>query len=227
MTLILGLGNKARHGKDTFAAAIEAYYATQYYAAVKHGLRGYKPVIVQKIAFADALYREVNEWLGTTSGQRFIHNGTQRVFEDINVPDWVVPTQNAEKSARAPYGKHALLLQWWGTEHRRSQDQNYWVKQWIASINPKANIVLATDMRFFNEAAAVKSVGGFTVHVSRKNIDGTNFIDPTREANHLSEIQLDGHNYDYEITVKTGDQMLLEEWAITLVHYLRALKGHK
>jgi len=225
--LLLGLGNRARHGKDTFAAAIELYFAKQNGAAAKHGLANYKPIVVQKIAFADALYREVNEWLGTATGQGFIHNGAQRVFGDTYVPDWVVPTQNAEKSARAPYGKHAKLLQWWGTEYRRAQDPDYWVKQWVAGINPKANIVLATDMRFFNEAAAVKSVGGFTVRVSRKNEDGTPFVDPSRPADHISETQLDGYNYDHEITVKTGDQVLLEEWAITLVHYLRALKGHK
>jgi len=224
MTLILGLGNRARHGKDTFAAAIELYFAKQNGAAAKHGLANYKPIVVQKIAFADALYREANQWLSTSPAWLF---GGEGLIDTVRVPDWVTPDPEAEISVRAPYGKHAKLLQWWGTEYRRSQDQDYWVKQWVASINPKANIVLATDMRFLNEAAAVKSVGGFTVQVNRKNVDGTPFVDPSRPADHISETQLDGYNYDHEITVKTGDQVLLEEWAITLVHYLRALKGHK
>lgn len=236
MTLILGLGNKARHGKDSFATAVTSHFAGLQSAAAKHGLSTYKPVVVQHIAFADALYREVNDYLSIANnlvmstadlfkmGVREVHGGEISVTQ---IPEWVQPDPKAEVSARAPYGKHAKLLQWWGTEYRRAQNSNYWVDQWKAAINPKANIVLTTDMRFINEAEAVKSVGGFTVQVNRKNVDGTRFVDPTRDQNHPSETQLDGYNFDYEITVKTGDLVLLEEWAITMVHYLRALKGHK
>jgi len=223
MTLILGLGNKARHGKDTFAAAVDSYFAKIDAAATKHGFK-HTPVVVQHLAFADALYHEVNEWLKVNPAWT---KGGEGLMHETRIPYWVLPDSKAEKSARAPYGKHPKLLQWWGTEFRRAQDQDYWVNQWKAAINPKANIVLATDMRFFNEAAAIKSVGGFTVRVSRKDQHGTLFIDPSRDPLHASETQLDNYNYDYEITVKTGDQMLLEEWAITLVHYLRALKGYK
>jgi hypothetical protein len=236
MTLILGLGNRARHGKDTFAKAIDAHYAIQAAAAAKHELRSYKPVLVQHHSFADALYREVNAWLKVTTqdGLEYSPRGSYMVPpDDTNgftgrvIPQWVTPDPKPEVSARAPYGKHPKLLQWWGTEYRRAQDPLYWVKRWKDGINPKANIVMATDMRFLNEAEAVKSVGGLTVQVSRKNIDGTPFVDPSRDANHPSETQLDDYNFDYQITVKTGDLVLLEEWAMTLVHYLRALKGHK
>ena len=238
MTLILGLGNKARHGKDSFATAIDAHYAMLGATAGKHGLTGYKPVVVQHHAFADALYREVNAWLSTEEG-RFWASGSYTylafipaVVNDVAdgryaIPSWVQPDLMPEVSARAPYGKHAKLLQWWGTEYRRAQDPLYWVKQWEAGINPKANIVMATDMRFLNEAAAVKEIGGFTIQVNRKNADGTPFVDPSRDPNHASETELDRYNFDFQITAKTGDLVLLEEWAITLVHYLRALKGHK
>lgn len=232
MTLILGLGNKARHGKDSFASAIDTHYATQAYTAEKHGLH-HTPVLVQHIAFADALYKEVNQWLAMADGQLWA-NGVHRPGNYVGmtndgklIPDWVQPDPKAEKSARAPLGKHAKLLQWWGTEYRRSQDPDYWVKQWKAAINPRANIVIATDMRFRNEAAAVKGVGGFTIQVSRKNADGTPFVDPSRDANHVSETELDNYNYDYQLIVKTGDLALLDQWATSLVYYLRALKGHK
>jgi hypothetical protein len=228
--LILGLGNKARHGKDSFAKAIDAYYALQNGAAAKHGLSTYKPVMIQQHAFADALYKEVNDELKRRGDSLWINRQiwvgpTRSNF--VTLPDWVQPTPDAEVSTRAPYGKHPLLLQWWGTEFRRSQDPLYWVTKWKAGINPKANIVLATDMRFINEALAVKDVGGSTVRVSRLNLDGTPFVDTSRDPNHPSEIELDGHNFDYRITVKTGDLVLLEEWAVTLVHHLRALKGQK
>lgn len=226
--LIIGLGNKARHGKDTFAAAIDNHYATQYYAAQKHGLSSYKPVIVQHLAFADSLYTEVNNFLNPTSpwGVAWLRGEKNLAVESNNFfPDWVQPDPNPEVSKRAPYGKHPKLLQWWGTEFRRAQDTDYWVKKWKAAINPNAHIVITTDMRFLNEAAAIKSAGGITVQVNRFDKSGLPFVDPSRDPLHASETQLDGYNYDYKICVKTGDQALLEEWAITLVHYLRALKG--
>jgi hypothetical protein len=89
----------------------------------------------------------------------------------------------------------------------------------------KANIVLATDMRFTNETNVIKQLGGYTVNVTRVSQDGRPFYDPARPADHISETQLDDYNYDYRLIVKTGDQALLEEYAITLIHYLRALKG--
>lgn len=225
--LILGLGNKARHGKDTFAAAVDSHYATQYYAAAKHGLTHYQPVVVQQIAFADALYREVNSFLSWQVGQLWQSDRCAPFVAGIQLPSWVKATPDAEKSTRSPYGKHPKLLQWWGTEFRRQQDPDYWVKQWQAAINPKANIVITTDMRFFNEAAAIKTSGGYTVRVARLNADNSLFEDPSRDPQHRSEVELDDYNFDYNIIVKTGDQALLEEYAITLVHYLRALKGHK
>jgi hypothetical protein len=252
--LIIGLGHKARNGKDSFASAVETYYSGLHATAINHGMRSYRPVVVQRHAFADALYQEVNKWLTTSEGKRFrglggiLLNGHYTVEEGdlhdtfspngliftgvagkkpVILPDWVEPDEKPEISSRAPYGKHPKLLQWWGTEYRRAQDLNYWVKKWKEGINPKADIVLATDMRFFNEGDAVYSVGGFRVQVSRLNQDGTQFTDPDRDANHISETQLDGYNYDHRIIVKTGDIRLLEEYAITLVHYLRAMKGQK
>ena len=71
----------------------------------------------------------------------------------------------------------------------------------------------------------VKDLGGYTIQVSRRNADGTPFVDTSRDPNHPSETQLDDYNYDYKINVKTGDQVLLEEWAITLVHFLKARKS--
>lgn len=220
--LILGLGNKARHGKDSFAQSIITYYAQIDQARYRHNLTG-KSHVIQRLSFADPLYKEVNAFLETPWGIRWM-DGFKNVPVDgmIKIPDHVTP-DNPLTDPRAPRGKFTKLLQWWGTEYRRQNcGQDYWVNQWKAAINPKADIVMSTDMRFFNEAMAVQNLGGYTIQISRRNVDGTAFVDTSRDPNHPSETQLDDYNYDFKISVKTGDLVLLEEWAVTLVHYLRA-----
>ena len=219
MTLVLGLGNKARHGKDSFAQAIIRYYANLDAVRAKHAIVAKQPTIIQHLSFADALYKEVNDFLKANPQWEW-----SRMVGEVRLPDWVQPT-DMMIDPRAPYGKFPKLLQWWGTEYRRAQDPEYWTKQWKAAVNPKADIVFSTDMRFINEAQAVKELGGYTIQVNRLNVDGTKFVDTSRDPLHPSETQLDGYNYDYRIIVKTGDLVLLDEWALTLVHYLRALKG--
>ena len=65
--LIVGFGNKARHGKDTAGEAVVAYYEKQRAQTIKH--YGYGAVDISKPAaklykFADALYRECREQHG-------------------------------------------------------------------------------------------------------------------------------------------------------------------
>lgn len=63
--IIVGIGSKARQGKDMAAEAILNYYLTHSQAMYKHGLRYVGPKVV-KIGFADALYRECRELHGMT-----------------------------------------------------------------------------------------------------------------------------------------------------------------
>lgn len=68
-----------------------------------------------------------------------------------------------------PYAPEVrALLQWWGTDLRRAQDPNYWV----AYAEPKIRRTLAaqrltvvTDVRFANEAQAIRDLGGIIVEV--------------------------------------------------------------
>lgn len=51
-------------------------------------------------------------------------------------------------------------LQWWGTEYRRAQDPEYWLKAWVASL-PAGNItVICDDVRFVNESELIRALGG-------------------------------------------------------------------
>src|SRR5260221_293405 len=108
--LILGLGNRARHGKDSFAAAVTTYFANLNAAAARHGLK-HKPVVIQHIAFADALYREVNDWLfrnpawakASPEGRWFVPDEKNIAPDGTNIfylPEWVQPEPSAEISVR-------------------------------------------------------------------------------------------------------------------------------
>lgn len=249
--IVVGVGSKARQGKDTFAGAIVDYYALLADRQRKHAPKVTAPT-VKVFKFADALYAEVNAWLATTEGKRFrglggillnkhytveegenfqelhtpagIYLGTKWDKEPVIVADWVQPEPNPEVSVIAPYGKHPKLLQWWGSEYRRAQDVDYWVKKLVASIQAsKVDIALVTDMRFPNEASAIRGLGGATVEVQRLNGDGTQFIDPSRPADHISETALNGYNFDFYIKSKSA--ALTAEYAITLMEYIRGLES--
>ena len=202
--LIIGFGNRARHGKDTACNAV--------IAAMPH----FK---IQTLKFADCLYQEVNQFLETAEGAKFLMDEEVRVGE-ITIPAWVQANPDRTPQPMAPYGKHAKLLQWWGTEYRRAQDNNYWVKKAMASIPRDLDIALFSDVRFPNEADAIKQAKGYTVQVTRFNEDGSAFRDPSRDENHPSETALDYYNWDYYI--RTRNEVDYTKFqAVNLVHWLR------
>ncbi len=105
----------------------------------------------------------------------------------IQLPDWVQYDPNPDMSdPLCPYGKQRTLLQWWGTEYRRSVDEDYWVnklKERLVKEQPE--IALITDMRFPNELRFVQEYGD-AVKVERVNPDGTLYVAPG-VVPHISE----------------------------------------
>lgn len=141
-TLVVGVGYKARHGKNTVSETIVEAYRNQYN--------------IHLYAFGDALKREVNE---VDQLEVCLRNGIEYDFN----PDMTDP------KCQTKHGKQSKLLQWWGTEYRRKQNPFYWVKklgdQLIAD---KPQIAIISDMRFKNEYYFVKASGGFVVKVNRQ-----------------------------------------------------------
>jgi len=230
--LLLGFGNKARQGKDSCANAIRNYYETHYVHVQKHGLN-IRPIRVGIFKFATALYQEVNDWLKVTTqdglefsplGHYVVPPDASNNFTHRQIPDWVQPDPNAEVSPLAPYGKHPKLLQWWGTEYRRAQDTDYWVKKCVDSIPANLDIAMITDVRFPNEAEAVKQRGGYNVNIQRLREDGSIFYSSDRPVDHPSETALDGWNWDFYIKTKNPHAALVGEQAVTLAEYLRSLE---
>ena len=150
-TTIIGFGHRSRSGKDTAVETIIQRFGTG--------------VDVRRYAFADAVKREVNEAaIPFESMVEFIFWGKR----EGRLPEWVVYDPEAPMDdPLCPLGKQRSLLQFWGTNYRRAQDEDYWVNQVaqkIASDNP--TFALLTDFRFENEA----SILDFKVKVDRPGI---------------------------------------------------------
>ena len=189
MSLLIGFGNKARHGKDSAATAILEHIERRNLSIAKHYDRGYA-LPAQQFRFAEALYREARE----------LHDMTE---------------------------KDAPLLQRIGAE-RRAENVNYWVDQVFAGIDKffaaqPHGVAIITDVRYLNEAARIKEAGGYLINIARHNANGSLFVAPDRPADHPSEVELDGYNWDYYIRTRSGEQALAAELAITHFEYLRGL----
>lgn len=80
------------------------------------------------------------------------------------------------------------ILQWWGTEYRRTQNPDYWTEAWerkISQYDPDDSHILIDDVRFINELNTIKGQGGLIVKIERPGFNGAN--------NHASETALDDY----------------------------------
>jgi hypothetical protein len=88
------------------------------------------------------------------------------------------------------------LLQQWGTEFRRSQDPQYWVKYGLDYITERyqdGDIWCVTDVRFANEAEAIQDAGGVVVRVQaappiRAKRLGVGLHELEQRSKHASEV---------------------------------------
>jgi hypothetical protein len=164
---VIGLGHKARHGKDTAAAAII------------REVRG-----AQRFAFADDLY------------------AIARVHYGMTVKD-------------------APLLQRIGVDYRQVRGEDIWVRSVYAKmLQDRPRLAIITDVRFPNELAFVKALGGTAIRVTRFNADGTMFEDPSRDPNHVSEAALNNAVWDISMVAMSGQVAELEEAAIVAAEHV-------
>jgi hypothetical protein len=196
--LIIGFGHRARQGKNSAAVAmINA-------APIGSEVRMY--------AYADALRAEVKKAVAHAGGvTELIARGY------ISDPGYACDGPAEFRTAlpawvKAEDGKPRTLLQWWGTNFRRAQDVNYWVRQLTARLErEQPDIALITDVRFPNEVDAIHAAGGYVVKVTRTT--APDVIVPS----HPSEDELSGYTgWDYEINA--ADLPELRKQAAAIYH---------
>lgn len=97
----------------------------------------------ERIAFADGVKLDIEETLGLTP-------------YETNLREKPYPPEVRQ------------LLQWWGTDLRRAQDPEYWVKKGVEAIEEAAtyaSLIVVTDVRFANEAEVIRDLGGIVIEV--------------------------------------------------------------
>lgn len=124
---------------------------------------------VIRVAFADGVRQEVIDYL----------------FVDEN--------RRTELFAKPYSYEIRRLLQWWGTDLRREQDPDYWVRYGmgvaleLAVRCPVSTIITFTDVRFKNEAEAIRRAGGRVLQVMAPAEVRRSRIGQLAPADHPSE----------------------------------------
>lgn len=182
--MIIGFAGKAASGKTTAAKLL---------------IDGSKNIVI--LPMAQVLREEVEDFIrvvGATDKVSLIYGD-----QDDKVQIFYIDEQCALESCKEwagfilknsdiqdRLGSTAVsvrrILQWWGTEYRRAQDHDYWIKAWekkLQAYDLGSTHVLVDDVRFVNELDVIRKHGGVFVRIERPGFDGAN--------NHSSENSLD------------------------------------
>ncbi|MCH8285021.1 hypothetical protein IIB79_00660 [candidate division KSB1 bacterium] len=220
--VIIGIGHKARQGKDTAAERLQKifectiiHFADALYEECRNATILYKEED-KSGEIASALYLKTND-------EDYYH------FTEFNdtITGWI--KKNGVRIADLPYDadlrydgmteKDGTLLQFWGTEFRRKEfNWDYWVdivKKEIEA-NPDRDYIIP-DTRFKNEAKMISAMGGVVWKINR-----TGYTAKDRDPNHMSEVDLDDWEFDTEI-INDGSISELNEKAVTLFRKMKGL----
>jgi hypothetical protein len=138
---IIGIGHVARSGKDTAANALA------------------RDLGYTKVAFADKLKELALHTAPIITGQiaaTNVQSGRGRL-------DWAVQGMGWDE-AKNVYPEVRRFLQLLGEGARNLFGEDFWVEQALGGV--KGNVVVS-DVRYPNEAEAVKAKGGFLIKVER------------------------------------------------------------
>lgn len=116
----------------------------------------------RKLAFADALYREVAEAWGVEQHVLRCRETKEKPLDALALFRCADDSFVVESHLADPWGvarSPRQILQWWG-DYRRAQDPDYFVNATAQHIAKGLGPLVITDVRFPNEAALVRQLGG-------------------------------------------------------------------
>lgn len=202
---IIGLTGLEGAGKDSVAIVLNKHH------------------LAFPIAFADALRTEVADAYGVHIHELTCRATKEQPSEQLAL--WrcldgafmqAIIATLPDVDPAAPQSPRQIM-RWWGTEYRRAQDPQYWIKamrerlDWAHGIPLPATALVITDVRFANEADLVRELGGQIWRVHRP--------DHSVDSDHVSTVS--GKEFAPDQTViNAGDLADLDR--STLHHWLQA-----
>lgn len=196
--MIIGIGHKMRQGKDTIANYLVEKYS------------------FKKIAFADILKDEVSDpsvpvlfYYKTTGllvmtdkyGGRF-EIGRNAGFSNIYDKFVSYLEKNNDYDSinviikNGVVNKDRQLYQLWGDYRRTVFGKDYFVDKVISVIDNSDDDYVISDVRFLNEANAIRKMGGVLLKVYGRLVNEAH-------TDHISENELNDFRFDYEISNDT------------------------
>lgn len=203
---ILGVSGKICSGKDTVAPMIMD----------ELGFKGAK-----KLSFADDLKLELSriiEIIHEANTPRRAHNDLLRELKPkVGPHDEIIrilynPVKDGrviDGHSRGPEFREAIQL--WGSNIRRAEDDNYWVKKTISNVIDtltKGQSIYISDARFVNEAESITDIGGALIRLDvspeeqLRRIVARDGKEPNMDTLvHMSETSLDDYDFPLRIAV--------------------------
>lgn len=154
-------------------------------AGMLMGIHGY-----ERVAFAD----KIRELLFAMD-PLIMHEGRDFRLQDI------VESKGWE-DAKTQHPEVRRLLQDLGVGGRSLLDESIWVNAALNTFTADDKVVV-TDVRFKNEAARIKNLGGQIWRINRMNVGPAN--------DHISEIDLDDWGFDGVITNNSDMPNLIKQ----------------
>lgn len=200
---LLGLGYKARNGKDSVANFLSnklpdvkiIHWADGVYEECRNEDTSY-PLIIQEVKTESKIWYSFLDDKDVGSRRVLSHKQVpyiHKIFSDRDITTY-----------RKMDGKDPEILQFWGTNFRRKFcDMNYWVGRTFKKINElldSTKFIIIPDTRFINEVEAIHDHNGLYIKVMRTHADGSAYIANDRDPNHASEIELENYPADFTIS---------------------------
>lgn len=107
-------------------------------------------------------------------------------------PKWTLERLNKEKPE-----VWRTFVQNKGTNDARYDDPDVWVKKYWNTVVTEKRDIITDDVRFKNEADAVRSLGGKIIRIVRQDLVSTD--------THISEVEMDEIIPDYTIQTRSGE----------------------
>ncbi len=174
--MIIGFVGKKQSGKSTACSIVE----------------GDLPDVV-RINMKDALIEEIVKNFPRTM-KEILNSEPENATQCKTIEDLFMYKPNLVRT----------FMQEYGTEVRRGDSPSYWTDQWKIKVEKalaEGKHVVVDDVRFLNEAEAVKKMGGVIVRISRTDLKDTD--------THASEMEMDQIVPNYKFEVGPGELDLL------------------